>query len=741
IMEKDQKYPYWYDFNKAFKAATDQTLADFNEEWRRVMNTYYYGYKAQKEMISEIGEPLVLKGFSRVLAASISPDSSKIAVVGRTNSKMQDYGLYVMSTDSTHKIEEVHYGRFSGIPAWSPDAKQIIISEYHRGSNGSLLNDLRLVELATEKIRWITHDLRSLHSVFSHSGKGVFFVAHPGETSQIHYLELSSSKQIQISKFVGDVQIQSLNLAPDGQKLTFMIQEESGDVNIAIINRDGSGFKKVTDHPEEDLLPVWRADGQAIIYTSFRNSTPNLYRVALDSLRITQMTDVAEGIYSRQRLPGTNQIIASTLADVDTVRLRIVDADRVAPELVLNLREPYTAWRTKAPDVQIPATNYAAKLVAKEPHSYKALKSVRPLLHLIWPDAEGVFAVAAYNDALGKHLYQGGGVVDWSGALAGGYLGYTNLQFQPVLNFYASKNFSFNLRRTWGATNFEVLGGVGVMALLPMNSGNSLSSNHDLMAHLRLVKRTVLDAGSDNWVRDLSFPQSKETNLSLTWRWLKRRPGSADIQLPTNGVGVLAHIESTIPEIWGNGDYQKIWAEGFFNQKIPKTPFVLYNRSKWERHTGNILAQDSIGFMSTAPLYFSPGTILNVAQAGIFDLPESYNLRGQTGDHAASELIYNVTELRIPLMRSFPAQFFMLQFTGFTGALFHDLGYLPETDEVFTTMGAELKFNLSIGKIALITLSTGLGGNADYWEMILEDPDRLDIQQDSYFRLALVNPF
>ena len=488
----------------------------------------------------------------------------------------------------------------------------------------------------------------------SKDGQGIFFVAHPRETTQIHYLDLATGKQVQISRFQGDVQIKDLALAPDGKRLAFMIQDTSGAVDIAIMDRDGRHFRKVTDDPEEDLLPVWSADGMSLVFTSFRNSTPNLYRIDLDSLKLIQMTDVAEAIYSQQRLPGTDCIIASSLADVDSVRIRAVPLSRVAPELPLNIRDPYRAWRKKQPDILLPSIDYDTDQIQLSRHPYRGLKTLRPILQIVFPDEIGLFAMGAYADAIGKHLLQGGGVLDWHGRLAGGYVSYANLQLRPVLSFFAAKNFSFNLRRTGGRTHFEAMNGLGLRISLPMNSGNSLSSNHELSAHLRLVNRQVLQDSYQDWLPDPAFPVVDETNLGLSWRWLNRRPDTRNRVLPEQGFGILAHGEHTFPDIWGTSDYGKFWLEGFFNLKIPQTPLVFYNRSKWEYHTGNILAQDSIGFMSTAPLNFSAGTLLNQAQAGIIDLLESYNLRGQTGDYPAGELFYNVSELRVPLMNSIP---------------------------------------------------------------------------------------
>ncbi len=744
LQQDSQKYPYWYNFNQAFEDVTGQTLKNFNDEWRRVMNTYYYGYKAQKETIEEVGKPFPLKGFAQVRAAALSPDSLMIAVVGRKQAKMRDYSLYSMTTDSSHAINELHFGQFTGRPAWSPDAKQLLISEYHRGKHGSLLNDLRLIDLESKKVRWITHDLRALHPVFSLDCEGVFFVAHPGETTQLYYQNLNSGKRVQLSQFVGDVQIQSLDLAPDGQRLTFMIQEVNGDVNIAIMGIDGQQFQKVTNDPEEDLDPVWTADGRAIVFTSYRNSTPNLYRIDLDSLKMIQMTDVAEGLYSRQRLPGTDQIITATLGDVDTVRIRTIESGRVAPALSLNIRDPFNAWRTKSPDIAIPEINYELDLSESSVRPYRARKTMRPLLRMIWPDVEGIFGLAVYMDALGKHLLQGGGVINWSGEISGGYFSYINLQYLPHLNFFGTKNIAIDIRHSAQFGFIEYRNGAGLAFDIPMNTGFSLSANHTLQGKLQAVSREILkfdeyiDPESGNIV---PTPTTQELNIGLTYLWKSQRPHADRYFLPRNGSGILAHIEKTIPSIWGDNDHTQYWVEGFFNYGIPKLPVVLYSRLKYAGQQGSILVQDELGFSEAAPLYFSTAYMTTIRSAGIFDATESYGLRGQTGHYSGSDLVYSTTELRMPLLEKLPVNILGLGLQNLTAALFFDLGYLPQTETQLNTYGAELKFDLTLINMPLITLAFGRGGNSDYWSQKNNEEYVPAFWDDHYLRLALVNPF
>ncbi len=740
LLQDQKKLPYWYDFETAFKTATGQTLEDFNEEWRRAMNTYYYGYKAQKETIEEVGEPFILKGFSRIQSAILAPDSSRIAVISRQNSQMRDYSFYLVNTDSTKKVQEIHSGRFSGQPAWSPSGQKIVVSEYHRGSHGSLIHDLRLLDLGAGKKEWITKDIRALHPVFSDDGRGVYFVAHPSETTQIYYYDIVTGNQNQLTHFKGDVQLQSLNLSPDGKRLAFMIQDASGDVNIATIQIDGTQFQTVTNDPEEDLYPVWTSDGKAIVFTSYRNSTPNLFRVDLDSMKLVQMTDVAEGIYSRQLLAQTGQIVASTLNDVDTVRIRLIEPDRVAPELGLHIRVPFSAWRSKAPDIQMPEFNDEAVL-EKEVHPYEAFRTFRPLFKLIWPFDTGLLAMAGISDALGKHLIQGGVVLPYDGSDWGGYFNYTNLEFLPAVNFFGAQNLVMQYHNTYRYRFLEFRNGIGMTIQVPMNSGNSLASNHALQVKIQAYRR-----GADSFETDdqpiagvlVTSPMTEELKLGLTYTWKSQRPHTDIYFLPRDGTGFQAHYEMTVPSIWGENDYSQYWLDGFMNYDIPRLPLVFYSRLKYAGQRGSILVQDELGFSEHAPFYFSTQTMRMYRSTGIFDAPESYNLRGQVGHYAAGDLLYSSTELRMPLVKKLPINILGLSIQNVTAAVFLDYGYIPESELSMNTSGGEFRFDVSLMKLPLVTLAYGWGGDSDYWN---RDNNESDFWAEPYFRMALVNPF
>jgi TolB protein len=78
--------------------------------------------------------------------------------------------------------------------------------------------------------------------------------------------------------------------SPDGSKLAFMSNRD-GNPEIYVINRDGSGLRRITNHPNADVTPTWSPTGTQIAFTSDRGGTPQVYIVNVDGtglLRISQ---------------------------------------------------------------------------------------------------------------------------------------------------------------------------------------------------------------------------------------------------------------------------------------------------------------------------------------------------------------------------------------------------------------------------------------------------------------------
>ncbi|MEE8335244.1 MAG: hypothetical protein V3S48_02275 [Candidatus Neomarinimicrobiota bacterium] len=216
-------------FKTGFKKATGITVKQFNEDWRRQMNTYYYGIRAQKEALEEVGEPATLP-LKKMQGFLFSPDSLKIALIGSDDKNQKDVSLFIAvrnikkEKDLKQKWEsrikqkpsffrkifgpepdsieifkkiiwdktEIDYGRFHSALSWSPAGKQLVYAKYHYGRHQSMIWDLRLYDTVTKKKCWLTHSLRATYPQWSPDSNRIVFVAHKLNVSNIYIYSKNS---------------------------------------------------------------------------------------------------------------------------------------------------------------------------------------------------------------------------------------------------------------------------------------------------------------------------------------------------------------------------------------------------------------------------------------------------------------------------------------------------------------------------------------------------------------------
>jgi TolB protein len=78
--------------------------------------------------------------------------------------------------------------------------------------------------------------------------------------------------------------------SPDGSKLAFMSSRDNGNPEIYVVNRDGTGLRRLTTHPENDASPTWSPTGNQIAFTSNRSGTPQIWIMNDDGSEPRQLT-------------------------------------------------------------------------------------------------------------------------------------------------------------------------------------------------------------------------------------------------------------------------------------------------------------------------------------------------------------------------------------------------------------------------------------------------------------------
>ena len=77
--------------------------------------------------------------------------------------------------------------------------------------------------------------------------------------------------------------------SPDGTKLAFMSNRD-GNPEIYVVNRDGTGMRRLTNHPENDVTPTWSPTGNQIAFTSNRSGSPQIWIMNADGSEPQRIT-------------------------------------------------------------------------------------------------------------------------------------------------------------------------------------------------------------------------------------------------------------------------------------------------------------------------------------------------------------------------------------------------------------------------------------------------------------------
>jgi serine/threonine-protein kinase len=99
-------------------------------------------------------------------------------------------------------------------------------------------------------------------------------------------------------------------LSPDGRYVVSDLWEFNRDLYLWDFER--LSMMRLTTHPNEDMLPVWDADGRTLLFASDRGGVFQIYAVPADGSRKPQlMTSSSDFLAPVARVPGTSTLLVS----------------------------------------------------------------------------------------------------------------------------------------------------------------------------------------------------------------------------------------------------------------------------------------------------------------------------------------------------------------------------------------------------------------------------------------------
>ena len=105
---------------------------------------------------------------------------------------------------------------------------------------------------------------------------------------------------------------------------------EPGEIGVFVADADGTGEQALAPAASLSYNPAWFPDGQAIVFTSERDGSPDLYKVNLDGSGLTRLTNDAAYDDQAALAPDGQRIVFVSTRGGGTADLWILNAETLA---------------------------------------------------------------------------------------------------------------------------------------------------------------------------------------------------------------------------------------------------------------------------------------------------------------------------------------------------------------------------------------------------------------------------
>ena len=752
-------------FGNSFKKHTGIKLKQFNEDWRRHMNTFFYGQRSQKERLLDVGRVHKLP-MKRVATFDYLPDSMGIVMMGLLSKGQRDLSLVFAKRDTAKenklwkkrlkksekdgkklkrvpakwKLAELDYGVFGELVMnldVSPDGKSVVYPKYRYGKNQSLLFDIWMVDMKTKKKTLLTSSMRANYPKFSPDGGSILYVAHENSTSQLFLMDIKGENKKQLTFNEFDTQIITPFWSPDGRKIAFAKSGPDGNMDIHMMELETKKTQQITRSSEGDLLPIWHPDGKKISFTGLYDFTPNLYTYNIKTGEIIQNTDVGDMVMGTQWDKNTSTITAMTLNTVDSARVVSINPNRIAKKTTVNMNPRFASWRNKEPDYPLQNIDPKRNVKIKNETSYRFHENLTHLGSLILPDNRSFLYNGIFTDALGRHntgiLYATD--YDTIHSFYVAYQNFTGFPFKGIwgLNLYNDANFQIQFLNK-EHTFIETFNGLSLWSSFPYNFGRSLSANHSIGIELQIINRDVY---FENPLPQSSIfskiDKGNEGSIKCSYTFINKRGHKRNTFTPNQGYGLDISFQNSSTSIWGEFDYTKLRFDSYKNNKLG--PFSIFGRLRFEALDGDPPNQETLGIFDIPNFY-----IMGVSTPGReYMSPRGYRIDNR--EYSRGDRAYMGTlELRTPVLPINVFEAIKVFKIGMPSiVLFSDFGNAWEnnfnSENTIITSGLELRLSFNLISEPIFIFSYGLAQEIDMWtEKDFQIPE-------PYLQLSLINPF
>ncbi len=210
-----------------------------------------------------------------------------------------------ITTDTSEEVAHV-------APAWSPDGKKIVFQNLVRTKF-----DIRVVNLASKQMNWITNDLFSnIRPAWSPSGKFIYFSSYRSGGINVWRAPVKGDGTVggppqQMTTGAGqDVEVAT---SPDDERIAFATLHQNADIwKLPVLAQTGlprGSPEAVVSTTREDSRGAWSPDNKMVAFNSDRAGDMNIWLFSPADANVRQLTTGHGGDFQPNWSPDEKKIV------------------------------------------------------------------------------------------------------------------------------------------------------------------------------------------------------------------------------------------------------------------------------------------------------------------------------------------------------------------------------------------------------------------------------------------------
>jgi Tol biopolymer transport system component/DNA-binding winged helix-turn-helix (wHTH) protein len=229
-------------------------------------------------------------------------------------------------------------------PVWSPDGSRVVFWSNRDGGR-----EIYVMDADGSNVRRLTHNLADdVNPGWSPDGRRILFDSDRDGNQEVYVMDADGGNQIRLTR--NNAADTTPSWSPDGSLIAFASNRDTGppynpyNLDIYLMNADGSNVRRIVDDAEYDVGPQWSPDGRKILFITGRNRNFDVYEMNADGTRQRNLTadhDKSDGapvwsidghnIAFVRRIEGKDQVFVMGSAGGNLKQVTHIAANSSAP--------------------------------------------------------------------------------------------------------------------------------------------------------------------------------------------------------------------------------------------------------------------------------------------------------------------------------------------------------------------------------------------------------------------------